>query len=470
MTTYYVDSFSGNDSNSGLSENAPWKTLNKVVTALGIGGGGSAKSHTVLLKKGSVFTERMTLYFGGLSNEQPFIFDAYGTGTKPLIDFAAGGQTRGISIASTCEGFFQFKNFAITGRGNGVEYGVLHQRTLSTDAINTIFSGVDVYDIFDTLNPARDVNGLMIRGDYFTMTDCNIQDIATDGVWVASANLIAKNLNIENVSTDGRGLGDCFQISGPSNFLVEDSVFDHSNVAAKQSFIISGAGAGSGGFLRRCQLIMKPATAGENCYPVYVDQPNVTMEQNIVTGGNNSTTYNMANFTSGAAGADVRNNLFIASVAGSQGLVIDANNAKARNNTVINTAGNAGTGYGIGQANTGRTGLEVQNNIVVGFARGIQKHTGSSWTESNNCLYNNGIAISNESGVSQAIGTGDVTSNPLLDANYKLQTGSPSLSAGIKWWTNARPSGVDGEPLPDTGIDLGAKQSNFHPFHPYRLT
>lgn len=41
---------------------------------------------------------------------------------------------------------------------------------------------------------------------------------------------------------------------------------------------------------------------------------------------------------------------------------------------------------------------------------------------------------------------------------------------GVKFWgTSARPSDLNGEPIPDFGIDIGAVQSKSHPFHPSNL-
>ena len=48
-TTYYVDSQSGDDSNSGTNINAPWKSLNKVTETT------FSPGDRILLKSGSVW-------------------------------------------------------------------------------------------------------------------------------------------------------------------------------------------------------------------------------------------------------------------------------------------------------------------------------------------------------------------------------------------------------------------------------
>ena len=63
-----------------------------------------------------------------------------------------------------------------------------------------------------------------------------------------------------------------------------------------------------------------------------------------------------------------------------------------------------------------------------------------------------------------------VNSDPLLDGNLSPQDGSPCLGVGVKWWGNdARPSGYDGEPMPDTKIDVGSIQTTLDPGHPANL-
>ena len=73
---YFVNSISGNDANSGISANAPWKTLDK------------AKSAT-LQAGDTLFFARRSSFRGGLeitasgTVEQPIVLTAYGSGDAP---------------------------------------------------------------------------------------------------------------------------------------------------------------------------------------------------------------------------------------------------------------------------------------------------------------------------------------------------------------------------------------------------
>lgn len=88
---YFVDAVAGSDSNTGLVETAAWKTLAKV------NGTSFPFGSTVMLKRGSVWREQLTVPSSGLT------IDAYGTGALPTIDSSApvsGWQFLGSGIYS----------------------------------------------------------------------------------------------------------------------------------------------------------------------------------------------------------------------------------------------------------------------------------------------------------------------------------------------------------------------------------
>lgn len=75
---YYVDSVKGNDSNSGLEQSFPWRTINKV-NSMSFSPGDS-----VLFKRGGIWREQLTISSSG--DASGFItFSAYGEGNNPII-------------------------------------------------------------------------------------------------------------------------------------------------------------------------------------------------------------------------------------------------------------------------------------------------------------------------------------------------------------------------------------------------
>jgi len=79
--TYYVDATNGNDSNSGTSETAAWKTIGKINSMEFLPG------DMILFKRGEIWREELVIKNDGVSGN-PITFGAYGTGEKPVITAA----------------------------------------------------------------------------------------------------------------------------------------------------------------------------------------------------------------------------------------------------------------------------------------------------------------------------------------------------------------------------------------------
>lgn len=80
-TTYYVDSQSGNDSNSGTSPSSAWRSLARVNSAT------LSPNDSLLLRRGSVWREQLNFPSSGAVGA-PIVIDAYGEGSQPLISGA----------------------------------------------------------------------------------------------------------------------------------------------------------------------------------------------------------------------------------------------------------------------------------------------------------------------------------------------------------------------------------------------
>jgi parallel beta-helix repeat protein len=77
-TTYYVDATNGNDLNNGISQETPWKKIEKINNSKFNSG------DQILFKKGEIWREMLNILSSG-SKETPIIFGSYGTGVKPEI-------------------------------------------------------------------------------------------------------------------------------------------------------------------------------------------------------------------------------------------------------------------------------------------------------------------------------------------------------------------------------------------------
>jgi hypothetical protein len=76
---YYVDAVNGDDLNSGLSSDEPWKSLDKVNATTFLPGS------SILFKSGDIWVGQLYPKGSG-TNERPIKIDKYGGDTKPIID------------------------------------------------------------------------------------------------------------------------------------------------------------------------------------------------------------------------------------------------------------------------------------------------------------------------------------------------------------------------------------------------
>jgi hypothetical protein len=89
---YYIDSVSGSDDNSGISENSPWKSLSTVSSMI------FQPGDNINFKRGSSYSGCVTINGNGTASH-PITISAYGTGnapsfTNPNVDDSNGNAMR----------------------------------------------------------------------------------------------------------------------------------------------------------------------------------------------------------------------------------------------------------------------------------------------------------------------------------------------------------------------------------------
>lgn len=108
--TYYVDSLSGDDSNTGTSMTTPWKSLTKVSTTT------FQPGDTILLKAGSVWNGEQLWPKGSGAENAPIKIDMYGDGAKPLIN--GMGVDRGFTYSGAVhlrnQEYWEIRNLEVT--------------------------------------------------------------------------------------------------------------------------------------------------------------------------------------------------------------------------------------------------------------------------------------------------------------------------------------------------------------------
>ena len=111
-TIYYVSNSVGNDSNSGLSANAPWKTLKKV------NGNSFLPGDAVLFKRGDSWNGTLVPTSSGEAGK-PILFGAYGDEKeRPIIENTHFRQDVVVDI--TGKNYLTFNNLDIRNAKHGI--------------------------------------------------------------------------------------------------------------------------------------------------------------------------------------------------------------------------------------------------------------------------------------------------------------------------------------------------------------
>ena len=411
MATYYIDPDLGSDSYSAAQAQntaTPWKTWAKASASGSWVGGNSFRQ-----KAGTTTTKTPTFAAGGSSEAARITIGKYGEGANPVVDGRAlrfGIQWySGYSYITIQD--FTINNvsgsasgmFGISG-GGGADCDYV---TIERCVINTVAS-----------NGSNDCDGIWIKGNYAVIRDCQIYNIADDGIWVQSTTKgpTITNCRIVGVAASGRAAGDCIQLDGASNgFRVSSCYLDHQNSAVKQNFIVSSATAATVGGRVEDNILLFPVDPTGGTSVVYSDQPGIVIQRNIISGARYGITL------STSAGQIVRNNLItgsdyaISTTSSPTGMLIE-------NNTFADC-----TTSGPYLASADATSY-VRNNVFYRCVRGLATH--GSINKSKNSYFGNTVYNWGSIAGGGSIDSDAVTTDPLLSTNYKPRVGSPLIEGG----------------------------------------
>ena len=153
-SNYYVDSAKGADTNSGTSERAPWKTIEKV------NGARFQPGDRILLKSGAIWQGQLAPASSG-SEGAPVVIDRYGPGPRPRIEGA--GQVEDALLLRNVQ-WIEVRNLEVTNQGAapGVRRGVHVFLDNFGTAKHIVVSGLYIHDVNGT-NQRKDNGGIIFR-------------------------------------------------------------------------------------------------------------------------------------------------------------------------------------------------------------------------------------------------------------------------------------------------------------------
>ncbi|MGW8180506.1 MAG: right-handed parallel beta-helix repeat-containing protein, partial [bacterium] len=229
---YYVDSFLGNDENTGLTMEAPWASLGKVNSTL------LAPGERLLFRSGTRYEGRLCPKGSGEAGS-PIVIDRYGDGEKPLIE--AEGLL-GEALLLENQEYWEVSNLQFTNRGSVREefrYGV-RLRSWNFGTMHYIhLRNLDVHDVNGSLikkdsgeghgitwenggdeKPSR-FDDLLIEGCHLYRTDRNgisgyvAYPHGHGEKWFPSLNVVIRNNLLEDIG------GDAIKVWGCDGALVD---------------------------------------------------------------------------------------------------------------------------------------------------------------------------------------------------------------------------------------------------------
>lgn len=181
--TYYISN-EGNDTNDGLTENTPWRTIEKVNQS------SFAAGDKILFKTGGVWSGSLWMKNSGTA-AAPIEISSYGNAGKPIIN----GDGANAAVYLYNQQYVKVSNLEITNRGTEAwRYGVYVSGYNGGALYGIELKNLTVHDVNGTLNSDNlDIHwngGIIVsaRGDTATrfvklvISECEVYNVAPTGI------------------------------------------------------------------------------------------------------------------------------------------------------------------------------------------------------------------------------------------------------------------------------------------------
>ena len=211
--TYYVDSFDGDDTNSGTAIASPWKTLEKVNQTTFLPG------DRILLKAGGSWNGQLWPKGSG-EDGAPIQVDMYGEGAKPIIN--GGGVADTVYLYN--QEYWEIGNLEVTNisETEDVREGI-HVVTDVTNQFlhHIVIKDCYVHDVTGTMS-RKDTGGIFVVGNYdgVLVENNTVRNVYRTGILTrAKRNVVIRNNMVDSIGGDGIQVG-----GGSMSPLVEYNV------------------------------------------------------------------------------------------------------------------------------------------------------------------------------------------------------------------------------------------------------
>ncbi|HEX3355621.1 MAG TPA: dockerin type I domain-containing protein [Tepidisphaeraceae bacterium] len=403
----YVSNSTGNDSNNGLSQSAPVKTLAHAQSLITDG-----SADWLLLKRGDTFESFGQWTKSGISAQQPIYISAYGTGARPQINsgnsygfatFPSGTKSVGNLILSSLS-FFANTYTGLNETANFAGIRLISQGSNITIEDCKITGYKDDID-FDASGTGI-TNSTVRRCEILDAYDLSAPTTAhAQGIFIGAT---SANDTIEENVLDHNGWRpghpedrtffnhDIYSYNGAANIVVQN------NIIAEASFY--GIKFNSGGTATGNLLI-------QNSESVYLES-NATIAGNVVTEAVDmaGTSWGVGINTQKAPSATITNNLvadLLSSVGTSSLNGIELfNNGTAFSGTVSNNIVYNWRGSGISAQTpgSGAGAITISGNQIQMVSNANGANEGSAVVQANYAYSNNTYSAGTKTSINQING------------------------------------------------------------------
>jgi len=255
---------------------------------------------------------------------------------------------------------------------------------------------------------------------------CNFDDIGEDCIYGGAFYYevgYCRMTRISMLTTTGDGVG--LTGTNPTLAWVHHNYIDHSDRDTKHCIIIDAATADAGlGIIEDNTLIGFGNSGTEaGAHTIINGDAKMIVRRNVIYSA--GIAINLAGNAS-----EVHSNLLIVSnsrAASKNIIAVVASNCDVRGNTLVASSPLSASTNGVIQA-SGESGNTVRNNVFVSIPVAVKSDVTPNQVVSNNAMWN---VTTPYMGVSVPFsGTDDVTTDPLLTADYKPTQSSPLVAAG----------------------------------------
>jgi hypothetical protein len=353
---------------------------------------------TVTCTEDGAGSKRYLLVPNTATDQMPIIFGRYGDRMAADPKLVGTGVSQVLRIG-TDGAYIRIRDIEIAGVGAddtntgkfGISYNTVNAAGIQSIKKNIVLSRVKVHDVARDTSGSSDCDGVKLYGADNEIIDCDIYNVATDGLWFHGYRTIVSGNTIYNTASEyaasGRIAGDSIQCGAKSDgSIVVGNYLDHSSAPCKQCIYFEQTNSISDSITitdNYCVMADKGDGIENGQSPITCGAPNSVVARNYCKGGSRGIII--------SDDVECHNN-FIEMTVG-RGIAC-GNRCNIHHNTIYQSGSNTTQNWSVGVAvDSGATGTDIHSNALINMYNGIIASESDAFTEHNNAFQIRGVSL-----------------------------------------------------------------------------